>query len=129
MTARPTAMPMAATGPRPDVEFIAAARRQSMPATTVAPLAKIAGPARCSAKAMASWRSWWRLSSSRYRATSEQGVVGARTEDENTEDALRLRVHGETGMGGEQVDDRLCGEERDARPRSPAAARGRGCGR
>ena len=58
-------MPMAATGPRPCVEFMLAKSRQSMPAMTVEPLAKIAGPERCSANAIASCRSSWRRSSSR----------------------------------------------------------------
>ncbi len=60
-----TAMPTAATGPSPAVEFISASVRHSMPTTTVAALAVIAGAARCSAKAIASWRSSWRRSSSR----------------------------------------------------------------
>ena len=47
-------MPIAATGPRPLVEFIVATSRQSMPAMTVAPEAKMAGPARCRANAIAS---------------------------------------------------------------------------
>ena len=58
-------MPMASTGPRPSVEFISATSRHSMPSATVAALAKIAGAARCSANAIASWRSSWRRSSSR----------------------------------------------------------------
>ncbi|CAM5569675.1 hypothetical protein SALBM135S_00442 [Streptomyces alboniger] len=62
---RPTATPMAATGPRPRVEFISAASRTSMLRTTVAPDARTAGPARCRASAMASCRSSWRRSSSR----------------------------------------------------------------
>ncbi len=47
-------MPIAATGPRPAVEFISATNRQSIARTTVAALATIAGAARCSAKAIAS---------------------------------------------------------------------------
>ena len=63
--ARATATPMAATGPRPRVEFISAASSTSMLSTTVAPDARTAGPARCRARAIASWRSSWRRSSSR----------------------------------------------------------------
>lgn len=48
------ATPIAATGPRPRVEFISAASRTSMLSTTVPLLASTAGPARCSARAMAS---------------------------------------------------------------------------
>ena len=54
MTMSPIAIPTAATGPRPWVEFMLATSRHSMPAITVTPLAKIAGPTRCSAKAIAS---------------------------------------------------------------------------
>ena len=57
MASSPTPMPMAQTGPIPAVEFISARVRQSMPTMTVAPLAMIAGVARCSAKAIASCRS------------------------------------------------------------------------
>lgn len=53
ITSKPTATPMAATGPRPDVEFISAKTRQSIPSTTVPALATMAGPARCSAMAIA----------------------------------------------------------------------------
>ena len=45
------------TGPRPAVELRSAMTRHSMPAATVAALARIAGAARCSAKAIASCRS------------------------------------------------------------------------
>ena len=65
ITTNVTAMPMAATGPSPAVEFISAKSRHNMPRTTVAALARIAGAARCSANAIASWRSSWRPSSSR----------------------------------------------------------------
>ena len=47
------------------VEFSSARVRTSMPIATVAALAMIAGPARCSASAIASCRSSWRRSSSR----------------------------------------------------------------
>jgi hypothetical protein len=70
MASRPTAMPIAATGPIPLVEFICATTSASMPMITVEALAKIAGPARCRAIAIASCRSSWRRSSSRYLATS-----------------------------------------------------------
>ena len=43
ITRKVTATPMAATGPRPAVEFISAKSRQSMPTTTVAALARIGG--------------------------------------------------------------------------------------
>ncbi len=65
MASRAMATPMAATGPRPEVEFISAASRHSMLSATVAALAMIAGPARCRASAIASCRSSWRRSSSR----------------------------------------------------------------
>ncbi len=65
ITSRPTPMPIAATGPRPAVEFMSAKVRQSMPRMTVSALAMIAGVARWRANAIASWRSWWRWSSSR----------------------------------------------------------------
>ena len=70
MATRPTAIPIAATGPRPEMSAESAASRQSMPAITVAPLAMMAGPARRSATAMASCRSECLRSSSRYRAMS-----------------------------------------------------------
>ena len=54
MTISPAAIPTAATGPRPWVEFMVATSRHSMPAMTVEPLAKIAGPTRCNANAIAS---------------------------------------------------------------------------
>ena len=54
MAIRAMATPIAATGPRPLVEFISATSRTSMPSTTVPLLARTAGPARCSALAMAS---------------------------------------------------------------------------
>jgi hypothetical protein len=57
ITRNVTPTPIAVTGPRPAVELISANNRQSMPTATVAALARIAGAARCSAKAIASWRS------------------------------------------------------------------------
>ena len=54
---RVTPTPMAHTGPRPAVEFISARVRQSIPTMTVLALAMIAGVARWSANAIASWRS------------------------------------------------------------------------
>ena len=57
ITSMVTATPMARTGPRPAVELRSANDRHSMPTATVAALAKIAGAARCSANAIASWRS------------------------------------------------------------------------
>ena len=65
ITTNVTAMPMAATGPRPLVEFISAKSRHSMPSATVMALASSAGAARCNANAIASCRSSWRRSSSR----------------------------------------------------------------
>ena len=65
MTSSATAMPMAATGPRLRVELVSANIRHSMPTTTVDALATIAGPARCSATAIASCRSTCRRNSSR----------------------------------------------------------------
>ena len=65
MAHRPTATPMAITGPRLLVEFSSATSRHSRLRITVAPLAMIAGAARPSATAMASCRSAWRRSSSR----------------------------------------------------------------
>ncbi len=65
ITRKVTLMPTASTGPMPAVEFSSAKLRQSMLTTTVAALARIAGAARCSAKAIASCRSSWRRSSSR----------------------------------------------------------------
>ena len=65
ITSSPMPMPIAATGPRPAVEFISATTRQSIPRTTVSALATMAGAARCNAKAIASCRSSWRRSSSR----------------------------------------------------------------
>ena len=57
IASRVTPTPMAHTGPRPAVEFISARVRQSMPTMTVPALAMMAGVARCSANAIASWRS------------------------------------------------------------------------
>jgi hypothetical protein len=65
MTTSETATPIAATGPRLRVELVSATIRQSMPTMTVEALATMAGPARCSATAIASCRSWCRRSSSR----------------------------------------------------------------
>ena len=65
MASSPTAMPIAATGPSPEMSAESAASRHSMPAMTVSPLAMMAGPARRMAMAMASCRSSWRRSSSR----------------------------------------------------------------
>ena len=65
ITSRVTPTPIAATGPRPRVEFISANVRHSMPSITVTALATMAGAARCRANAIASWRSSWRRSSSR----------------------------------------------------------------
>jgi hypothetical protein len=65
MASTPTPMPIAATGPRPEVEFKSANSRHSMPTMTVAALATIAGPARCSATAIASCRSSCLRNSSR----------------------------------------------------------------
>src|SRR3712207_9000925 len=48
-TARVTATPIAATGPSPAVEFMSAATRHSIPRITVPPLARTAGPVRCTA--------------------------------------------------------------------------------
>lgn len=57
MASRPTATPIAATGPSPRVEFISATRSTSMLSTTVAPDARMAGPARFMARVIASCRS------------------------------------------------------------------------
>ena len=65
MANRPTATPMAITGPRLLVELSSATSRVNRLKITVAALAMIAGVARPSATAMASWRSAWRRSSSR----------------------------------------------------------------
>ncbi len=61
----PTAMPIAATGPSPEMSAESATSRQSIPAITVRPLAKMAGPARRKAMAMASCRSSCLRNSSR----------------------------------------------------------------
>ena len=65
MASSPTAMPIAATGPRPEMSADSAAIRHSMPAITVPALAMMAGPARRSATAIASCRSSCLRSSSR----------------------------------------------------------------
>jgi hypothetical protein len=65
MAHRPTAIPMAITGPRLLVELSSATSRVNRLRITVNPLAMIAGAARPSAVAMAWWRSAWRRSSSR----------------------------------------------------------------
>jgi hypothetical protein len=65
-----TATPMASTGPRLLVEFSSANDSVSRLRITVPALAMMAGPARRMASAMASCRSSWRRSSSRYRAVS-----------------------------------------------------------
>jgi hypothetical protein len=54
MASRPRKMPIAATGPSPEMSADSATSRHSIPAITVAALAMIAGPARRSAIAMAS---------------------------------------------------------------------------
>ena len=68
ISATPT--PMASTGPMPLVEFSSATLSVSRLRMTVPALARMAGPARRRATAMASWRSECRRSSSRYRAVS-----------------------------------------------------------
>jgi hypothetical protein len=65
MANRPTATPIAITGPRLLVEASSATSRVSRLRITVAALAMIAGAARWSAMAIASCRSSWRRSSSR----------------------------------------------------------------
>ena len=65
MANSPTATPMAITGPRLLVELSSATSRVNRLKITVDALAMIAGAARPSATAMASWRSAWRRSSSR----------------------------------------------------------------
>ncbi len=64
------AMPIAPTGPSPRVEFMSAASRHMRLIATVAPDARMAGAEARSAIHMASCRSAWRRSSSRYRAMS-----------------------------------------------------------
>ena len=65
MTSSATPMPMAGDRAEARVEFISANSRHSMPTMTVDALAMMAGPARCSATAIASCRSSCRRSSSR----------------------------------------------------------------
>ena len=65
MASRPTPMPIAATGPSPEMSADWATSRQSMPAITVAALAMMAGPARRRATAIASCRSVCLRNSSR----------------------------------------------------------------
>ena len=65
MASRPTAIPIAATGPRPEMSADSATIRHSMPTITVPALAMMAGPARRSATAIASCRSWCLRNSSR----------------------------------------------------------------
>ena len=60
-----TATPMAHTGPRPLSELSDDTSRHSRLRITVVPEARMVGPARRRAAAMASWRSSWRTSSSR----------------------------------------------------------------
>jgi hypothetical protein len=67
-----TPTPMASTGPRPLVEFSSATTSVSRLIMTVIALAKIAGPARRNATAIAACLSSWRRSSSRYRAVSSR---------------------------------------------------------
>jgi hypothetical protein len=57
MASSATATPMASTGPMPLVELSSATVSVSRPRMTVPALATTAGPARCSAIAMASCRS------------------------------------------------------------------------
>ncbi len=64
--------PIAATGPRVCVEPTSAASSDSIARVTVRPLARIAGPARETASAIASCLSSWRRSSSRYLETSRR---------------------------------------------------------
>ena len=65
MTRQVTAMPIALTGPEAGGGVEVGERQAEHADATVAALAKRAGAARCSAKAIASWRSSWRRSSSR----------------------------------------------------------------
>ncbi len=64
--------PTAPAGPSPRVDSSEAKSRQLRPIATVAADAITAGPALCSASAIASWRSSWRRSSSRNRAMSSR---------------------------------------------------------
>ena len=114
MTSSATATPMAATGPRPRVEFVSANSRHSMPTMTVAPLAMIAGPG-------AVQRDGHRLVPVLVPAQllavagdQQQRVVRARAEDQHGEDAGALRVDGQAGVLGEQVDHGLGDDQRDA---------------
>ena len=72
ITRKVTAMPTARTGPMPGggVELGEAQAQHADHDRRRA--GQDAGAARCSAKAIASWRSSWRRSSSRYRATSSR---------------------------------------------------------
>jgi hypothetical protein len=65
MTPSPTAMPIAVTGPRLLMEASSATSKHSRLSTMVEGLAVMAGPARWSASAIASWRSALRRNSSR----------------------------------------------------------------
>ena len=122
-------MPIAATGPRPRVEFISA-QQQAEHADDDRGAAgedRRAGPVQRDRHRLVPVLVPAQLLA--VAGDQQQRVVGAGAEDQHGQDAGALRVDGQAGVLGEQVDDRLRGDERDHRRRSPAAATAPGCGR
>jgi hypothetical protein len=112
---RPTAIPIARPGPMLAVEFISATTRQSMPTSTVAPLATIAGPRPVQRERH---RLVPVLVAAQLLAVAghqQQGVVGPSAEHQDREDALGLAVDGEDVVLREQVDHGLRRGQRDTR--------------
>ena len=68
----PAKTPIAATGPRVDVSCASASVSVSIASETVSPDARIVGPVRLTARAIASCLSSIRWSSSRYLETSNR---------------------------------------------------------
>ena len=112
------ATPIAPTGPSPAVEFTRASERQSNAAITVPAEATMAGPPCRSATRIAAYSVLDALELLAVAGGQEQGVVGARAEDEDEEDAPGLPVDDHSGVGQERSEpshDRLGEQHREER--------------
>ena len=107
-----TPTPMASTGPRPLVEFSSARVRASRLRITVPPLATIAGPARRIATRIACMPVLVPPQLLAVPGGQQQRVVRAGAEHQHVQDARALRVDGQPGVRGQQVDHRLGGDQR-----------------
>ena len=112
-TTRVTAMPMAATGPRPRVEFMSAASRQSMPEDHRAAAGQHRGPGTVHRLGHGLVPVAVQPQFLAVAGDQQEGVVGAGADDQDGEDARALGVDGQVGVAGEQVDQRLRAVQRD----------------